>query len=248
MKAQQRGFTLVELMVAMIIGLILTLAALQLFLTNQRTFALQQALAELHEDGQMITRYMTADIRQAGRGSAIAGSIPPVVVSDSSNGTNDVLSIHYWGTSTCAGDEYTGETEIQNTYSVSGDVLQCSSDLTGNTVDLISGVESFQVLYGLDTVKDEAFGVTEFMPAGAPLDAALAADSVIVAIRFALLLSTDRFTQVEAANQTHWVLDQSVNSNDNNLRRVYSATVQLRNYDWAKVHCKSTTEITCDEN
>ena len=65
MKTQQQGFTLIELMVAMIIGLILTLAALQLFLTNQRTFALQQALAELHEDGQMITRYMTADIRQA---------------------------------------------------------------------------------------------------------------------------------------------------------------------------------------
>lgn len=230
MKTQQRGFTLVELMVAMVIGLILTLAALQLFLTNQRTFALQQALAELHEDGQMITRYMTADIRQAGRGSAIAGAIPPVVLASSSNGTNDALSIHYWGTSTCAGDEYTGETEIQNTYSVSGDVLQCRSELTNTTVDLVSGVESFQVLYGIDEEKNGSLGVTQFVTA-----ADLTEDSVIVAIRFALLLSSDRFTQVEAAGQTHQVLDQSVNSNDSNLRRVYSATVQLRNYNWDDV-------------
>lgn len=230
MKLQQRGFTLVELMVAMVIGLILTLAALQLFLTNQRTFALQQALAELHEDGQMVTRYMAADIRQAGRGSAIAGAIPPVVLEDSSDGTNDVLSIHYWGTATCAGDEYGGETEIQNTYSVSNGVLQCRSEETNTTVDLVSGVESFQVLYGLDTDGNGALGVTEFVTADD-----LEEDSIIVAIRFALLLSNDRFTQGETASQTHWVLDESFTSNDNNLRRVYGATVQLRNYNWDDV-------------
>src|SRR5690554_1702611 len=230
MKAQQRGFTLVELMVAMVIGLILILAALQLLLTNQRTFALQQALAELHEDGQMITRYMTADIRQAGRGDAIAGAIPPVVLENSSNGTNDTLSIHYWGRSTCAGEGFTEDTEIQNTYSVSGDVLQCRSELDGNTVDLISGVESFQVLYGIDDDDNGSLGVTRFVTA-----TDLNADSVVVAIRFALLLATDTFRQVGEANQTHWVLDQASNSNDNNLRRVYSATVQLRNYNWDDV-------------
>lgn len=230
MKTQQRGFTLVELMVAMVIGLILTLAALQLFLTNQRTFALQQALAELHEDGQMITRYMTADIRQAGRGDDTAGAIPPVVLNNSSNGTNDTLSIHYWGRATCTGEPFAEDTEIQNTYSVSGDVLQCRSELAGDTVDLISGVESFQVLYGIDDDDNGSLGVTQFVTA-----AALTEDSVIVAIRFALLLSTDRFNQVGAASQTHQVLDQSVNSNDSNLRRVYSATVQLRNYNWDDV-------------
>lgn len=230
MKTKHQGYTLVELMVAMVIGLILTLAALQLFLTNQRTFALQQALAELHEDGQMVTRYMTADLRQAGRGSAITGAIPPVVLGSTSNGPNDTLSVHYWGTSTCAGDEFAGETEIQNTYSVDGNVLQCRSELTGSTVDLISGVDSFQVLYGIDDDGNGSLGVTQFVTADALTD-----DSVIVAIRFALLLSTDRFTQVEPASQTYRVLDRASNTNDNLLRRVYSATVQLRNYNWDEV-------------
>src|SRR5690606_30479505 len=150
-----------ELMVAMLVGLILTLAALQLFLTNQRTFALQQAVAELYEDGQMAIRYMGADIRQAGRGSAVAGAIPPVVLDGTStDGTNDTLGIHYWGTSSCAGDVGGVEIEIQNIYSVDSGVLQCQAVTpTGSTtVDLLSGVESFQVLYGIDGNNNGSLG------------------------------------------------------------------------------------------
>ncbi|WP_185267837.1 PilW family protein [Halopseudomonas xiamenensis] len=234
---RQYGFTLVELMVAMLIGLILTLAALQLFLTNQRTFTLQQALTELHEDGQAAIRYMVADIRQSGRGDALSGAIPPVaregdagatsIAADGGNEGDDTLAIHYWGTSTCAGETYTTETEIRSVYRVVDSVLQCTSELTNSTVDLLSGVESFQVLYGIDGKPNQRLEVTRFVTAGELED-----DSVVVAIRFALLLSSDRFRQAESASMSHWVLDQSVSSNDNLLRRVYSATVQLRNYDW----------------
>ncbi|WP_193072230.1 PilW family protein [Pseudomonas sp. FME51] len=230
MKRSQFGFTLIELMVAMLIGLILTLAALQLFLTNQRTFALQQAVAELHEDGQQAIRYMVADLRQAGRGSAIAGAIPPIDLVNSSNGTNDTLAIHYWGTSTCAGDIYLTENEIHNVYSVNNQVLQCRSVLTNITVDLVSGVESFQVLYGVDSDKDGELGVTQFVTANN-----LTADSVVVAIRFALLLSSGRFRQSQSASTTHWVLDQKVDTSDSDLRRVFNSTVQLRNYNWEGV-------------
>ena len=239
MKRQQQGFTLIELMVAMLIGLILTLAALQLFLTNQRTFALQQALNELHEDGQMVTRYMVADIRQAGRGSAIAGAIPPVVLTDTANGASggsDTLTIHYWGTAGCAGvaSASSDEMEIRTTYSVTGDgVLQCRvvAGSTTTTADLLSGVESFQVLYGIDGEKNNVLGATHFVTAGDDL----VEDSVVVAIRFALLLSSDRFRQAQTTDTKHWVLDEDVDTSDSNLRRVYSTTVQLRNYDWEGV-------------
>ena len=230
MKRSLQGFTLIELMVAMLIGLILTLAALQLFLTNQRTFALQQAVAELHEDGQMAIRYMVADIRQAGRGSAIAGAIPPIDLTNSSNGANDALGVHYWGTSTCAGDTYSAENEIHNVYSVTGEVLQCRSVLTNTTVDLVSGVESFQVLYGIDDNQDGSLGVTQFVTADN-----LTADSIVVAIRFALLLTSNRFRQAQSMNTTHWVLDEQVDASDSDLRRVFNSTVQLRNYDWEGV-------------
>ncbi|NLY58944.1 MAG: prepilin-type cleavage/methylation domain-containing protein [Gammaproteobacteria bacterium] len=229
MKRTQYGSTLVELMVAMLIGLVLTLAALQLFFTNQRTFALQQAVAELNEDGQMAIRYMVADIRQAGRGSAIAGSIPPVVLDSTADGNtgSDTLALNYWGTTPCADADYPAEDEVQNVYSVAGGVLQCTNALTGSTIDLLTGVESFQVLYGLDGDRNGSLGVTNFVTAS-DLDA----DSVIVAIRFALLLSSDRFSLGQIGNTTHWVLDQEVSTNDSDLRRVFTSTVQLRNYNW----------------
>src|SRR5690554_3192946 len=66
MNTRNKGFTLVELMVAMAIGLILTLAALHVFLTNQRNFSMQHAIADLNEDGQMAVRFIAAEMRRSG--------------------------------------------------------------------------------------------------------------------------------------------------------------------------------------
>lgn len=229
MKVQQRGFTLVELMVAMLIGLILTLAALQVFLTNQRTFALQQALSELNEDGQLAIRYMVADIRRAGQGDDILGVIEPVWLAQASEGGagNDTLAIQYWGMDTCTGEQFADFTLVESRYSVSNGELQCTSN--GRTVSLLTGVDSFQALYGIDTANDGEMGPIQFVNADD-----LAADSIVVAIRVGLLVSSDSFNQGTAA-QNYWVLDQQVNTNDDLLRRVYSTTVQLRNYDWEAV-------------
>lgn len=229
MNRSQQGFTLIELMVAMLLGLILTLAALQLFMTNQRTFSLQQALAELHEDGQMAIRYMVADIRQAGRGNAVAGSIPAIVLEHSADDTNDSLAIRHWSTSSCAGETYTDQTEVVSIYSVSDGVLQCRNGMTGLTVDLLSGVDSFQVLYGVDATKDGNLGVTQFVTADSDR---LKDNSVVVAVRFALLISSDKYRQAQSTSSTHWVLDKETTISDSRLRRTFTSTVQLRNYNW----------------
>ena len=51
---KDKGFSLVELMVAMLLGLLITGAALQLFLANQQSFALQQTLSRVQENGQLL--------------------------------------------------------------------------------------------------------------------------------------------------------------------------------------------------
>ena len=63
---KSKGFSLVELMVAMLLGLLITGAALQLFLANQQSFALQQTLSRVQEDGQLFVRYLREDLRRAG--------------------------------------------------------------------------------------------------------------------------------------------------------------------------------------
>ena len=61
-----RGFTLVELMVAMTIGLIILGAVGQIFATSSGTYVLQQDLARLQENGRFSMDFIAHDLRMAG--------------------------------------------------------------------------------------------------------------------------------------------------------------------------------------
>lgn len=62
MKAQS-GFTLIELMIALALGLIISAAAIMLFLTSQKSYSLQQGAAELQDNANFGLNYITQDIR-----------------------------------------------------------------------------------------------------------------------------------------------------------------------------------------
>lgn len=61
-----RGYTLVELMVALTIGLIILAAVSQLFVTNRSAYRLEEALARVQESGRFALDFLAADIRMAG--------------------------------------------------------------------------------------------------------------------------------------------------------------------------------------
>lgn len=65
----QKGFTLIELIVALALGLIISAAALQLFTGGLITTRLQQAGAELQDSGVFGLEYMAHDIRLANYGN-----------------------------------------------------------------------------------------------------------------------------------------------------------------------------------
>jgi len=60
---QQKGFTLVELMVALALGLVITLAATQLFITNQLSFNLQRGMGNVQENGRFAIDYINSTVR-----------------------------------------------------------------------------------------------------------------------------------------------------------------------------------------
>ncbi len=62
---QQRGFTLIELMVALALGLLISAAAIQLFLGGLLTSRMQQANAELQNSGVFGLDYVARDLRLA---------------------------------------------------------------------------------------------------------------------------------------------------------------------------------------
>lgn len=84
--ARQAGFTLVEILVALTLGLLLSAGILSLFSTTSRTNKLQNGLARLQENGRFAVGRMETDLRMTGAqyctnsdGKGTSGTVVPVV-------------------------------------------------------------------------------------------------------------------------------------------------------------------------
>lgn len=69
----QDGFSLPELLIAMAIGLIITAAAMSSFITQRRSFALQEQVSEMVQSARVAMDIMTREIRMAGYDPTGAG-------------------------------------------------------------------------------------------------------------------------------------------------------------------------------
>lgn len=62
----QRGFTLVELMIAMLLGLILSAGVIQIFISSKQSYRMQDGLARMQENARFSMDFLTREIRMAG--------------------------------------------------------------------------------------------------------------------------------------------------------------------------------------
>lgn len=73
---QSRGLGLVELLVALALGLIISAAVMQVFLTSRSTYRMQEAMSRVQENGRFAVGYMANEIRMVGyTGCGNLGSI-----------------------------------------------------------------------------------------------------------------------------------------------------------------------------
>ncbi len=70
-----RGFTLVELMISMVLGLVVLASASAIFLSNRQTYRATETLGRLQESGRMSFELMARDVRQAA-GNPCAKDLP----------------------------------------------------------------------------------------------------------------------------------------------------------------------------
>lgn len=178
MMHKQKGFSIVELMITLALGSLITLAAVQLFSTNQRTFQLQQGLTDVQEQGRFALDYISRDVRMMGLSDpAVVGPAPGLLLLDTTvNGVvmpasqdgggvgagNDRLTFSFHaraGDMDCEGDVLLAASApalVANTYWVAGpnnDQLFCAGSIDPATTGLVlvEGVDSFQVQLGIDT-------------------------------------------------------------------------------------------------
>jgi len=64
--SKQNGLTLIEILVAMVIGLFLLAGVMQIFLGSQQSYRLQENLSRMQENGRFAIDFITRDIRMAG--------------------------------------------------------------------------------------------------------------------------------------------------------------------------------------
>lgn len=81
----QRGITLIELLIAMVLGLFVTMAMTQLFIATKTTYMLQQGNSRIQEGGRFGTDMLLRDVRLAGYvgcsgGELVTPKIPSAAV------------------------------------------------------------------------------------------------------------------------------------------------------------------------
>jgi len=191
--SNNRGFTLIELMVALALGVILMLSITQIFAGMKSSYRFQENIARVQEQGRIAINLISQQARLAGfRRPAwddpMQGFYPVTGGSaDGGVGVNDTLQIMYMDDLDCFdlpnGAAIHAETNLpvnwykQVTFSVdANDNLIWSCDygptivgLAGEIINetIASGVDSFQVLYGVDTDLPLDFSLNSWAVASA---------------------------------------------------------------------------------
>ncbi len=172
----QRGFTLVEIMIALLIGLFLLGALFTIVQTNRQVFAAQSQLAQLH-DSERMAMTLIADVVQAAgyfpdptsnaqadvfTASGAFASLQAITGTYSATAPGDTISVRYMtanndGVLNCSGVPNTtgGNLMYVNKFEVSNGQLVCTTNAT--QYNLVSGatngtgVTNMTVLYGVKT-------------------------------------------------------------------------------------------------
>ncbi|MBT4108256.1 MAG: prepilin-type N-terminal cleavage/methylation domain-containing protein, partial [Proteobacteria bacterium] len=84
-RSRQQGVTLIELMVALAIGLIATAAMLKVYIDASRIYRFNDGLARLQENGRFALEFVRRDVRAAGFWGCNSDSAISNVINPASN-------------------------------------------------------------------------------------------------------------------------------------------------------------------
>lgn len=251
------GFSLIELMIALLLGSLITLAALQLFSTNNQAFQLQRGLTDVQEQGRFGLDFISRQLRMMGYEDDSLGIVgtPGLQLTDylegadnypaseeggAGNPGNDRLTFSRHGDIgdiDCEGDVLALPKLIVNTYWVQDSELFCMGNVDAGTngISVITGVDSFQVLAGIDTNPDGIPAATTYNT----LNNVALADQVVT-VRIGLVLQATQQIGTPAAPKDILLLDRQLSANggpveDPAIRRVFVTTVRVRNIAWENI-------------
>lgn len=239
MKLSETGLSLVELMIALVLGSLISAAAIQMLVTNKTTMSSQQGGNEVEENGRFALDVIMRDLRKAGmRPTTTTTEITtPIGVSDGSGNTGDSITVTYVADSSdtnvpptdCNGNSLSGTNPtVINRYYVSSGQLMCLGNGSATAAVLADGIDVFQIIYGVDGTVNDKLAVTQWKSAPA-------ATETIVAVRIGMMLHSDMVYPNPPTPSSVNVLGQvtlAANSStltDGRIHRLFIESTLLRN-------------------
>ncbi len=220
--SQQRGLSLLEIMIALLISVFLLLGVIQTFINAQTTYRLQESMSRMQESGSLALEIIGRDLRVTGYWGCMKGSTGDLFGTDATI----TLKAAFVSSPTggCGGviDKtmayYLAKTSTI-VYVIVNGVLRKNTNNQNN--DLIEGVEAIQFLYGEDTNGDHA--VNDYVLANQVLNW-----EHVISVRVFILI-TSLEDNLTAQPVLYFFNSITTLPTDRHLRRVFSATFALRN-------------------
>jgi len=232
-----RGMTLVEFLIAFALSVVVLAATAQLFLSSKLSFAFNQGVAEVQQNGRFAMAILEQRIRMAGfqDRSVTAGPLRDAISGQRGgggpDGLSDTVSVRYASgpspsVADCRGNSVAANDLVTFTFSVSAQrELLCEVHSNRNgTVQrevLLSGIERMHLQFGEDMDNDGA--VNRYTTVDAVSNRA-----DVVAVR----LCIEPTSQERVDHRAHSYVDcagNNVTMDDGVLRRSFSTTIHLRN-------------------
>jgi type IV pilus assembly protein PilW len=188
----QRGFGLISLMIALLIGTFLLAGLFAVWFQTRTTFNSQNQMAQVQDNQRMAliilanavqtagyypvwTNYIAtppSPLYQASTVFTAAGSFSALQTifgtHSISSPTNDTLQIRFMpdptsgNTLDCMGQPQTAQTLVTDSFQITNNNLTCSVN-GGTQYTIVPGVQGFEVYYGISTGNDNS--VTEYLTA-----------------------------------------------------------------------------------
>jgi type IV pilus assembly protein PilW len=233
----QQGFTLVEIMIAITIGLLMMAGILQISSASKESSRIQRNMSFVQENIRITMELLGRDIRQAGYyedndpAARILTPITPFVAATTTDGagaTNDDITMTYESNTDCLGQPTPvaadGNRFAVNHYFIQNQRLMCDGN-GGPPKPLVEGVENMQILYGENTDGDSRSANRYVTPEEADLNN-------VVSVRIALRFISREHVRQSIDNNKYALLDASPvqpAAGDKRMRREVTTTISLRN-------------------
>lgn len=240
----QQGISLVELMIAMTLGLIISAGVLSIFFSGKSSYRMVEELNSLQENGQFSMYFLTQAIQMAGYESIDTNTLPTPIYADScssdaawctSNGSGAdadriAIQLNPETNEDCTGAEVDENEVILNVYFLDQaegiSSLYCrgfsplSATWTSEAARLVDGIDSMQFQFG--TSSEDTF---QYVSASDVSDW-----NDVTSVRIAILAATGESPQIEAKERSYAMLDSGLHTyNDRKMRKIYSTTVYITN-------------------